>query len=199
MLSPMMLVITLIQDGDGYADEVDAFPNDARYHLDSDGDGYADEVDAFPNDARYHSDYDGDGYADEVDAFPTDPHYHAICPTCGGTGVIKTSVTKWVEYTHHGRWENVGVFNPDYYGYVEITNVDSQGGSFEVYAWFEDNGVEMWGKSSKFYIAPGTSHTFVFHYDADEEMDRFNYRVIPPTYTEYVENTCPECGGTGRI
>jgi len=67
----------LDSDKDGYADEVDAFPNDARYHLDTDRDGYADEIDDFPNDMRYHSDYDGDGYADEIDEFPHDARYYS--------------------------------------------------------------------------------------------------------------------------
>ncbi len=63
-------------DGDGYADEVDDFPEDDRYHIDTDGDGYADKVDSFPEDNRYHIDTDRDGYADEVDDFPEDNRYH---------------------------------------------------------------------------------------------------------------------------
>lgn len=63
-------------DGDGYADKIDAFPNDSRYHLDSDGDGYANKIDLLPTDPRYHLDSDFDGYADEIDVFPNDPQYH---------------------------------------------------------------------------------------------------------------------------
>ncbi len=57
-------------DNDGYADDVDAFPNDATEWLDSDGDGVGDNADAFPNDATEWLDSDGDGVGDNADAFP---------------------------------------------------------------------------------------------------------------------------------
>ncbi|MGB0459544.1 MAG: hypothetical protein ACPGGM_05935, partial [Porticoccaceae bacterium] len=38
-------------DGDGVADDADAFPNDASETLDSDGDGVGDNADYAPNDA----------------------------------------------------------------------------------------------------------------------------------------------------
>ena len=73
-------------DGDGYADQIDAFisvylddvdgdsipdeliyPNDATQSLDSDGDGFGDNplgtnADKFPNDATQWNDIDGDGF-----------------------------------------------------------------------------------------------------------------------------------------
>ena len=63
-------------DGDGYADEIDDLPHLHKYHIDSDGDGAADEIDAFPNDSRYREDSDGDGYADEIDSYPDDANAH---------------------------------------------------------------------------------------------------------------------------
>jgi len=59
-------------DGDGYADDDDAFPNDSTEWLDTDGDGYGDNSDAFPNLATEHVDTDEDGVGDNSDAFPSD-------------------------------------------------------------------------------------------------------------------------------
>ena len=58
-------------DGDGYNDDVDAFPSDATQWSDMDGDGYGDNAsgnmaDDFPNDGTQWSDADGDGYGDNA-------------------------------------------------------------------------------------------------------------------------------------
>ena len=70
-------------DGDGWADDVDAFPNDSTQWQDSDGDGYGDNLagnnsDAFLYDATQWQDSDGDGYGDNLtgnspDVFPSEP------------------------------------------------------------------------------------------------------------------------------
>ena len=64
-------------DGDGYSDQQndDLFPNDASRWSDSDGDGYSDQQndDAFPSDANEWRDSDGDGWGDNSDEFPIDP------------------------------------------------------------------------------------------------------------------------------
>lgn len=60
-------------DGDGYADDVDAFPNDPTEWKDSDGDGVGDNSDAFPYDPTETKDSDNDGVGDNSDAFPYDP------------------------------------------------------------------------------------------------------------------------------
>lgn len=57
-------------DGDGYSNTGDAFPNDANEWNDSDGDGVGDNADTFPNDATETIDTDGDGVGDNSDAFP---------------------------------------------------------------------------------------------------------------------------------
>ena len=67
-------------DGDGVADELDAFPNDAAESVDTDGDGTGDNADtnddgdsaldvddAFPLDASETLDTDGDGIGDNAD------------------------------------------------------------------------------------------------------------------------------------
>jgi choice-of-anchor A domain-containing protein len=63
---------TVDSDGDGVGDNSDAFPNDATETLDSDGDGVGDNSDAFPNDATETLDSDGDGVGNNSDAFPND-------------------------------------------------------------------------------------------------------------------------------
>jgi len=52
------------RDGDGVADDQDAFPDDATEWKDTDKDGIGDNAD---------DDDDADGHKDDVDAFPTDP------------------------------------------------------------------------------------------------------------------------------
>ena len=59
-------------DGDGVADDEDAFPNDPNESADSDDDGVGDNADAFPNDDTETMDSDGDGVGDNADAFPMD-------------------------------------------------------------------------------------------------------------------------------
>lgn len=54
-------------DGDGFSNVEDAFPNDASEWLDDDGDGYGNNGDIFPNDASEWADNDGDGYGDNID------------------------------------------------------------------------------------------------------------------------------------
>ena len=74
------------RDGDGVADDDDAFPDDPRVSFDTDRDGIGDALDsdddddgvpdvadAFPRDAAESSDGDGDGVGDNADAFPGDP------------------------------------------------------------------------------------------------------------------------------
>ena len=70
-------------DGDGWADDIDAFPLDSSQWLDSDGDGYGDNItgnnsDNFPLDNTQWNDTDGDGFGDNItgnnpDIFPNEP------------------------------------------------------------------------------------------------------------------------------
>jgi hypothetical protein len=60
-------------DGDGFNDNVDAFPYDPSEWADTDGDGVGDNADAFPDDPTETRDTDGDGVGDNGDAFPNDP------------------------------------------------------------------------------------------------------------------------------
>jgi hypothetical protein len=91
-------------DGDGWADDVDAFPNDSTQWQDSDGDGYGDNLagnnsDAFPYDATQWQDSDGDGYGDNLtgnnpDIFPSEP-------------------SQWNDTDSDGYGDNQSGFEPD--------------------------------------------------------------------------------------
>ncbi|HBJ87351.1 MAG TPA: hypothetical protein DDZ88_26540 [Verrucomicrobiales bacterium] len=58
-------------DGDGYPDDLDAFPNDPDEWADTDLDGVGDNGDAFPMDPAESVDTDGDGVGDNADACDT--------------------------------------------------------------------------------------------------------------------------------
>jgi len=60
-------------DGDGYADTLDAFPNDPTEWLDTDGDLVGDNSDAFPDDPTEWADTNGDGVGDNTVLGPLQP------------------------------------------------------------------------------------------------------------------------------
>ncbi|MGB1432856.1 MAG: hypothetical protein ACPG8I_08125, partial [Candidatus Poseidoniaceae archaeon] len=61
-------------DGDGYANFTDDFPNDPTRWIDSDSDGYDDGIDAFPADPTEWVDSDEDGIGNNADVdSPTRP------------------------------------------------------------------------------------------------------------------------------
>jgi len=64
--------IVIDSDGDGIADEDDAFPQDSNETNDDDGDGVGNNSDAFPKNSNETNDDDGDGVGDNSDAFPQD-------------------------------------------------------------------------------------------------------------------------------
>ena len=66
-MTRLVTILEVDTDGDGVADDDDAFPNDANETMDSDGDGVGDNADAFPNDANETVDSDGDGVGDNAD------------------------------------------------------------------------------------------------------------------------------------
>ena len=81
-------------DGDGWADTIDGFPQDAKYHLDEDYDGIADELDDCPSNAGNSSvdrigcpDQDGDGYSD-----PSTDYNHAQ-----GADRFPSNASEWAD------------------------------------------------------------------------------------------------------
>ena len=57
-------------DGDGWPNSLDAFPDDANETTDSDGDGVGDNSDTYPYNPDETLDSDGDGVGDNADEFP---------------------------------------------------------------------------------------------------------------------------------
>jgi parallel beta-helix repeat protein len=89
----------LDMDGDGYTDDIDAFPNDPLEWQDSDEDGFGNIYDVFPLDPTQWSDSDNDGFGDNPngtnpDAFPGDPN-------------------EWIDTDHDGVGDNQDEFPLD--------------------------------------------------------------------------------------
>ena len=111
-------------DGDGVADNEDAFPFDGDEWADSDGDGVGDNADAFPNNAdewadrdadgagdNSDPDRDGDGVANGEDVYPDDPERWedeppqpgsdwGYCVNVGGGEVVATDGFTYVADNH---------------------------------------------------------------------------------------------------
>lgn len=80
-------------DGDGVADEDDAFPNDPNESADSDGDGIGDNADVAPDDATDGAD---DGEGDESDNTASGGGTCEAPPSCQGDGVAcNTNFQVW--------------------------------------------------------------------------------------------------------
>ena len=95
-------------DGDGVADELDAFPNDANESADTDGDGVGNNADAFPNDSSETLDSDNDGVGNNADAFPNDP---SETEDTDGDGIGDNSDTNPLDPNVSGDSQQVSVSN----------------------------------------------------------------------------------------
>jgi hypothetical protein len=85
---------TIDTDGDGYNDDVDAFPNDSSEWKDSDNDGVGDNSDWAPNNPYEQYDSDNDGVGDNSDRF-------------------KYESTQWADRDGDGYGDNLNGNNPD--------------------------------------------------------------------------------------
>ena len=83
-LSMYDLQITLIKIG-GIREHIVVRNSIEIIEIDSDGDGIADSLDAFPNDASETTDTDGDGVGDNSDAYPNDETRSAESSSILGT------------------------------------------------------------------------------------------------------------------
>jgi 1,4-alpha-glucan branching enzyme len=114
-------------DGDGVADDADAFPNDATETADTDSDGTGDNADAFPNDASETADTDSDGTGDNADAFPNDATETADTDS-DGTGdnadAFPNDASETTDTDSDGTGDNADVFPNDA---TETTDTDSDG------------------------------------------------------------------------
>ena len=107
-------------DGDGYSNSGDAFPDDSSQFSDYDNDGYGDNPDgnnpdACPTTAGTSyldvlgcSDFDNDGWSSQTDVFPFDP-------------------TQWSDQDGDGYGDNVSGNNPDAFPEDANEYVDSDG------------------------------------------------------------------------
>ncbi|MFC1751072.1 FG-GAP-like repeat-containing protein, partial [Pseudomonadota bacterium] len=114
-------------DGDGVADNVDAFPNDPTETVDTDNDGTGDNADVFPNDATETSDTDNDGVGDNADAFPTDATETADTDNDGvgdNADAFPTDATETVDTDNDGVGDNADAFPNDA---TETVDTDNDG------------------------------------------------------------------------
>ena len=112
-------------DGDGYSNTGDAFPNDANDWADSDDDGVGDNSDAFPNDAGETLDSDGDGVGDNVDEFPDDGN-ETVDSDEDGVGDNADAFPDDANETSDSDGDGVGD-NADAFPYNAIEAFDSDG------------------------------------------------------------------------
>ncbi len=134
-------------DGDGVADEDDAFPNDPTETTDTDGDGVGDNADAYPNDPTKWEedetpvDTDGDGVADVDDAFPNDP---TETTDTDGDGVgdnadaFPNDPTKWEEETGECATAEISGTATTHYvaGRLDVTGYNAMGAKYGYIASF---------------------------------------------------------------
>tara|TARA_B100001741_G_scaffold134525_2_gene110834 strand:- start:2078 stop:5197 length:3120 start_codon:yes stop_codon:yes gene_type:complete len=110
-------------DGDGYSNTGDVFPNDANEWMDSDDDGVGDNSDAFPNDASETMDSDGDGVGDNSDdcqevAGNSTQDVNG-CPDNDGDGYSNTGdvfpddAIEWMDSDGDGVGDNTDMFPMD--------------------------------------------------------------------------------------
>jgi beta-glucanase (GH16 family) len=114
-------------DGDGVADDSDAFPNDASETTDTDNDGTGDNADAFPNDASETIDSDNDGTGDNADDFPNDASEITDSDN-DGTGdnadAFPNDASETIDSDNDGTGDNADDFPNDA---SEITDSDNDG------------------------------------------------------------------------
>lgn len=114
-------------DGDGTADDIDAFPNDPAEQTDSDLDGTGDNGDAFPNDPNETTDSDSDGVGDNADAFPQNPDETVDTDADGvgdNTDAFPTDPDESLDSDSDGTGDNADAFPLDP---TEVSDSDSDG------------------------------------------------------------------------
>ena len=112
-------------DGDRWADQIDAFPEELSQWNDTDNDGYGDSIIGFQGDSCPNKsgtstmdrlgciDSDGDGWSDEGDAFPSESTQYSDRDEDG-----------------YGDNQSVGAFEPDAYPNDATQWVDGDGDGF---------------------------------------------------------------------
>ena len=137
-------------DGDGIADENDAFPDDPNESVDTDADGIGDNTDAFPMDASESADTDGDGVGDNVDAFPDDPNESVDTDADGigdNTDAFPMDASESADTDGDGVGDNVDAFPNDASETID-TDGDGVGDNSEPSSFIEHFYTNSLGRTS---------------------------------------------------
>ena len=106
-------------DGDGYGDDVDAFPNDPSEWKDTDNDGMGDNSDKFPNNPYEQYDSDNDGVGNNADLYPYDSTQTADRDgdgygdnTTGNNGdAFPDNPNEWNDSDYDGMGDNTDIYD----------------------------------------------------------------------------------------
>ncbi|MDA8718359.1 hypothetical protein N9M09_03995 [Candidatus Poseidoniales archaeon] len=114
-------------DGDGVANDEDAFPSDPSETNDSDGDGVGDNSDWAPYDSTESVDNDDDGVGDNADAFPADAS-ETVDSDDDGVGdnadAFPDDASETLDTDNDGVGDNTDVFP---YDFLETLDSDGDG------------------------------------------------------------------------
>ena len=103
----------LDSDGDGWADQDDAFSSNPSEWLDSDGDGIGDNSDWAPEDVSETRDTDGDGVGDNADTFPNNENETADSDGDGvgdNADVFPNDESEYADFDQDGVGDNADAF-----------------------------------------------------------------------------------------
>ncbi len=103
----------LDSDGDGWADQDDAFSSNPSEWLDSDGDGIGDNSDWAPEDDSETRDTDGDGVGDNADTFPNNENETADSDGDGvgdNADVFPNDESEYADFDQDGVGDNADAF-----------------------------------------------------------------------------------------
>jgi hypothetical protein len=195
---------TVDTDGDGVADDDDAFPTDPSETVDSDGDGIGnnadtdndndgviDAEDLYPFDPSEAYDSDGDGIGDNADPYPSDPTNTGDSDSSSGFSVVADFTT--------GAFGNALV-DTETETYTFPTGAESWAGfanNADIYPLSFAEGGSITFKAS---AATPTNLRFRFEYkpfpDVDPAYDTANVLITSTDLLEYAIEIPPQGSNT---
>lgn len=120
------------------------------------------------------------------------------CTACNGTGKIIQSFEAPLPFDIvECKFTDAGLFNPDYYADITITNKGDKDGMFTAIADFIYAGIGEHSEQAEIFIRAHSTATKKIRYDADKRADKFGCKVNPPRVVQTKEEICPVCGGKG--
>ena len=148
-------------DGDGYKDDVDAFPNDATEWLDSDSDGFGDNSDDFPTDSNL---YENRLIADSSCYMYANKTCENCCPPNCYYSAYAGDYNLYPTYLCEGLgWNNKITLESDYQ-YIE----------FEWYVYKASNGDPT---EELFYLDTDTHQSIYFEIRNPEDELRYEWSI----------------------